>query len=118
MDELIALPCFEDPPEEIGSKTEFGSRDFWIISKWSHFEHRSLTHVKAEWERLHDLFPESEFRIYHCKRNMKRSQSGGIIQYLCGTIAMLLAPDGQGPKFAKRIELARAALAKFHRPKP
>lgn len=114
-EELLNFPThheiYEQQPAETGSYNEKSQqRDFWIISHWPHCEYRDIGFAKKNLEKLRTDFPGKEFRMYHCKRNMRPSTSGHAIKKLADVIDMLLAPQGEGPIFKERIEIARAAV--------
>lgn len=111
-DELTAFATlnelYKNDLEEVAKYADpRGPRDFWIISHWPHFEHPSERGARREFDKLREQFPDHQFRIYHCKKNMHRSRSRETIIALCDMIDALLAPHDRGAPIAQRMQKAR-----------
>lgn len=90
--------------------------DFWIISQWRHHEHLHLNRAMKEMDRLKGLFPDREFRIYHCKRYLQASLSSRRLAALCDAAEAALSTTDPRP-MKDRVEKLRVAIAEAREPK-
>lgn len=44
--------------------------DFWIVTEYKFFQHATLEGAEAERGRLHQCFPDKQFRVHRCKRHL------------------------------------------------